>query len=46
MVAAQIAGRGVHDARVLAAMRDVPRHLFVPEAVRARRLRRSAAADR
>jgi protein-L-isoaspartate(D-aspartate) O-methyltransferase len=31
MVATQIAGRGVTDARVLAAMRDVPRHLFVPE---------------
>jgi len=34
MVAAQIAGRGVRDARVLAAMREMPRHLFVPEAVR------------
>ena len=34
MVATQIASRGVHDARVLAAMRDVPRHLFVPDAVR------------
>ena len=33
MVATQIAGRGVRDARVLAAMRDVPRHRFVPEAV-------------
>ena len=30
MVNEQIAGRGVRDARVLAAMRDVPRHLFVP----------------
>jgi protein-L-isoaspartate(D-aspartate) O-methyltransferase len=30
MVTTQIASRGVHDARVLAAMRDVPRHLFVP----------------
>ncbi len=32
MVAAQIVARGVADARVLAAMREVPRHLFVPEA--------------
>lgn len=34
MVAEQIVGRGVTDPRVLAAMRKVPRHLFVPEAVR------------
>jgi len=32
MVAEQIAARGVHDERTLAAMRKVPRHLFVPEA--------------
>jgi protein-L-isoaspartate(D-aspartate) O-methyltransferase len=31
MVTAQVAGRGVRDPRVLAAMRDVPRHRFVPE---------------
>lgn len=31
MVRDQIAARGVRDERVLAAMRDVPRHLFVPE---------------
>jgi protein-L-isoaspartate(D-aspartate) O-methyltransferase len=31
MVATQIEKRGVHDATVLAAMRTVPRHLFVPE---------------
>jgi protein-L-isoaspartate(D-aspartate) O-methyltransferase len=31
MVAAQIAARGVSAPRVLAAMRKVPRHLFVPE---------------
>jgi protein-L-isoaspartate(D-aspartate) O-methyltransferase len=31
MVTVQIAGRGIRDPRVLAAMRDVPRHLFVPE---------------
>ena len=31
MVREQIANRGVRDARVLAAMRKVPRHLFVPE---------------
>ena len=30
MVDQQIAARGVRDARVLAAMREVPRHLFVP----------------
>jgi protein-L-isoaspartate(D-aspartate) O-methyltransferase len=30
MVDKQIAGRGVRDARLLAAMRRVPRHLFVP----------------
>ncbi|HSP94963.1 MAG TPA: protein-L-isoaspartate(D-aspartate) O-methyltransferase [Thermoanaerobaculia bacterium] len=29
MVESQIVARGVHDARVLAAMRSVPRHLFV-----------------
>ena len=34
MVAAQIESRGVRDPRVLAAMRKVPRHLFVPEASR------------
>ena len=31
MVAQQIAARGVKDERVLAAMRVVPRHLFIPE---------------
>jgi protein-L-isoaspartate(D-aspartate) O-methyltransferase len=35
MVEAQIEGRGVKDPRVLAAMRTVPRHRFVPEAYRA-----------
>jgi protein-L-isoaspartate(D-aspartate) O-methyltransferase len=30
MVETQIAGRGIRDPRVLAAMRKVPRHLFVP----------------
>jgi protein-L-isoaspartate(D-aspartate) O-methyltransferase len=34
MVADQIAARGVADARVLEAMRAVPRHEFVPEASR------------
>ncbi len=34
MVAVQIRARGVTAARVLAAMRKVPRHLFVPEAYR------------
>ncbi len=33
MVREQIEGRGIRDARVLAAMRWVPRHLFVPPAV-------------
>jgi len=31
MVREQIESRGVSDARVLAAMRKVPRHEFVPE---------------
>jgi len=34
MVDIQIAARGVKDERVLAAMRDIPRHLFVPGAYR------------
>jgi len=34
MVASQIAARGVRDERVLKAMREVPRHLFVPADVR------------
>jgi len=34
MVKTQIQARGVSDARILAAMRSVPRHLFVPEALR------------
>jgi protein-L-isoaspartate(D-aspartate) O-methyltransferase len=36
MVDRQIAGRGISNERVLEAMRKVPRHLFVPEAVRDR----------
>jgi protein-L-isoaspartate(D-aspartate) O-methyltransferase len=35
MVASQVEGRGVRDPAVLAAMRKVPRHRFVPEALRA-----------
>jgi protein-L-isoaspartate(D-aspartate) O-methyltransferase len=35
MVTEQIAGRGIHDAGVLRAMRTVPRHEFVPESERA-----------
>ena len=31
MVAAQIEARGVRDTKTLAAMRKVPRHLFVPK---------------
>jgi protein-L-isoaspartate(D-aspartate) O-methyltransferase len=34
MVAVQIRARGVNDEKVLAAMRKVPRHLFVPEELR------------
>jgi protein-L-isoaspartate(D-aspartate) O-methyltransferase len=34
MVRRQIEARGVHDARVLEAMRTVPRHRFVPESQR------------
>jgi protein-L-isoaspartate(D-aspartate) O-methyltransferase len=34
MVERQIADRGIDDPRVLAAMREVPRHLFVPAASR------------
>jgi protein-L-isoaspartate(D-aspartate) O-methyltransferase len=30
MIAMQLAMRGIHDNRVLEAMRDLPRHLFVP----------------
>jgi protein-L-isoaspartate(D-aspartate) O-methyltransferase len=30
MVERQIAARGVHDPRVLAAMEEIPRHLFIP----------------
>lgn len=41
MVEAQIAARGIKDARVLRAMRTVPRHLFVPPALAA-----AAYADR
>jgi protein-L-isoaspartate(D-aspartate) O-methyltransferase len=36
MVCAQIQSRGLRDPRVLAAMRDVPRHEFVPESLRHR----------
>ncbi len=35
MVRELVAGRGVHDPRVLEAMREVPRHLFVREHLRA-----------
>lgn len=34
MVEEQIAGRGVEDVAVLDALRQVPRHLFIPENVR------------
>ena len=35
MVSGQIAARGVIDHRVIAAMKAVPRHLFVPEELKA-----------
>lgn len=35
MVEEQIAARGIHDPRVLAALREVPRHEFVPPELRA-----------
>jgi len=35
MVASQIAARGVRDPKTLAALREVPRHLFVPRESRA-----------
>jgi protein-L-isoaspartate(D-aspartate) O-methyltransferase len=34
MVRTQIENRGIHDPRVLAAMREVPRHEFVPDDAR------------
>jgi len=34
MVEGQLAARGIRNARVLAAMREIPRHLFVPEPYR------------
>ena len=34
MVSSQLVARGIRDERVLAAMRKVPRHLFMPEQVR------------
>jgi protein-L-isoaspartate(D-aspartate) O-methyltransferase len=33
MVEEQLMARGIHDERVLVAMRKVPRHLFIPEAL-------------
>jgi protein-L-isoaspartate(D-aspartate) O-methyltransferase len=36
MVRVQIENRGIKDPRVLAAMREVPRHLFVPQALRSK----------
>ncbi len=30
MVERQIEARGIHDTRVLAAMREIPRHIFIP----------------
>lgn len=34
MIQEQVIGRGIRNPRVIAAMRRVPRHLFVPEALR------------
>src|SRR5690349_1153168 len=36
MVREQIAGRGIRDPRVIEALRQVPRHSFIPAAERAR----------
>lgn len=36
MIDRHVAGRGVKDLKVLAAMREVPRHLFVPESMAAK----------
>jgi protein-L-isoaspartate(D-aspartate) O-methyltransferase len=36
MVRTQLEARGIHDPRVLAAARKVPRHLFMPEGIRSR----------
>ena len=46
MVDEQLEGRDIRDARVLDAMRQVPRHLFVPESQRPHGVRGCAAADR
>ena len=46
MVEEQLVRRGLRDEDVLAAMRSVPRHLFVPDVAERRRLRRHAAAHR
>jgi protein-L-isoaspartate(D-aspartate) O-methyltransferase len=42
MVERQLRRRGIHDERVLAAMQDVPRELFLPEAQRRRAYRDGA----
>jgi len=42
MVARQLRRRGIHDERVLAAMGEVPRELFVPESERRRAYRDGA----
>src|SRR3954466_12458671 len=42
MVERQLRRRGIHDERVLAAMEDVPRELFLPEAQRRRAYRDGA----
>jgi protein-L-isoaspartate(D-aspartate) O-methyltransferase len=41
MVEDQIVSRGIKDAKLIAAMKKIPRHLFVPE-----NLRRAAYEDR
>ena len=35
MVEEQLVARGIHDQKVLDALRKVPRHVFVPETLRA-----------
>ncbi len=42
MVEQQLRARGISDSRVLQAMLEIPRHLFVPEAMKAQAYRDSA----
>ena len=46
MVDDQLIPRGISEPRVLSAMRKVPRHLFVEEALQGRGVRRLCPANR